>query len=54
MRKYFRILEAPIYLLIIALACLEMEAIGIAIFLAIVSAARLYANIITYDSVYKK
>lgn len=54
MSKSIRILETPIYLLVIAMACYEMEAGGIAIFLAIVSAARLYANIITYDSVYKK
>jgi hypothetical protein len=54
MRKNIRILETPIYLLVIAMACYEMAAGGTAIFLAIVSAARLYANIITYDSVYKK
>ena len=54
MRKNIRILETPIYLLVIAMACYEMAAGGIAIFLAIVSAARLSANIITYDSVYKK
>ena len=54
MSKSIRILETPIYLLVIAMACYEMAAGGIAIFLAIVSAARLYANIITYDSVYKK
>jgi hypothetical protein len=54
MSKSIRILETPIYLLVIAMACYEMGAGGTAIFLAIVSAARLYANIITYDSVYKK
>ena len=54
MRKYFRILEAPIYLLVIALACLEMQVIGIAIFLAIVSAARFYINVLTDDYIYKK
>ena len=54
MSKNIRILETPIYLLLIAMGCYEMGAGGIAIFLAIVSAARLYANIITYDSVYKK
>jgi hypothetical protein len=54
MSKSIRILETPIYLLVIAMACYEMAAGGIAIFLAIVSAARLYVNIITYDSVYKK
>jgi|TARA_B100000795_G_scaffold194446_1_gene148664 hypothetical protein len=54
MSKNIRILETPIYLLLIAMGCYEMGAGGIAIFLAIVSIARLYANIITYDSVYKK
>ena len=54
MSKSIRILETPIYLLVIAMACYEMGAGEIAIFLAIVSAARLYVNIITYDSVYKK
>jgi hypothetical protein len=54
MSKSIRILETPIYLLVIAMACYEMGAGGTAIFLAIVSPARLYANIITYDSVYKK
>ena len=54
MSKSIRILETPIYLLVIAMACYEFGAGVTAIFLAIVSAARLYANIITYDSVYKK
>ena len=54
MIKSIRILETPIYLLVIAMACYEMADGGIAIFLAILSAARLYVNITTYDSVYKK
>ena len=54
MRKYIRILESPIYLLIIAMACFELGANGIAIFLVIVSAVRFYTNVITDNSVYKK
>jgi len=53
MRKYIRILESPIYLLIIAMACFEMEAVEISIFLIIVSAVRFYINVITDSSVYK-
>ena len=47
MSKNIRILETPIYLLLIAMGCYEMGAGGIAIFLAIVSAARFYINVIT-------
>tara|TARA_B100001142_G_C13759935_1_gene432819 strand:+ start:331 stop:495 length:165 start_codon:yes stop_codon:yes gene_type:complete len=54
MRKAIRILETPIYLLVIAIACYEMEATGISIFLVLLSVVRLYINKITYDSVYKK
>jgi len=54
MRKYIRILESPIYLLIIAMACFELEANYIAIFLVVISAARFYINVITDDSIYKK
>ena len=54
MRKYIRILESPIYLLIIAMVCFELKANDIAIFLVVISAARFYINVITDDSVYKK
>ena len=54
MAKAIRILETPIYLLVIALGCYEMGAGGTAIFLTLVSAARLFTNVITDDSVYKK
>ena len=53
-KKYIRILETPIYLLIIAMACFEMDAYGVALFLVVVSAVRFFANVITDDSVYKK
>ena len=54
MRKYIRILESPIYLLIIAMVCFELKTNYIAIFLVVISAARCYVNVITDDSVYKK
>ncbi len=54
MAKAIRILEVPIYLLVIAMACLELGAPGTAIFLGIVSVARIFANTITDDSVYKQ
>ena len=54
MRKYIRILETPIYLLAIALACYELGAVGSSIFLVIVSVARLITNIITDEFIYKK
>ena len=55
MRKYIRILESPILLLIIAMACYELEANNyMVIFLVVISAARCYINVITYDFIYKK
>ena len=42
MSKAIRILETPIYLLVIAMACYEAGAGGTAVFLTIVSAARLF------------
>jgi len=54
MAKTIRILEVPIYLLVIAMACFELGAPGTAIFLIIVSIARIIVNSITDDSVYKQ
>ena len=54
MAKAIRILETPIYLLVIAMACYEFGAAGTALFLVIVSFARLFTNTITDDSTYKK
>ena len=53
MKRFIRILETPLYLLTIALACFEMGLYGTSIFLVLVSVARLYVNHITDDSVYK-
>jgi hypothetical protein len=54
MRKYIRILEVPLYLLTIAMACYELGATGTTIFLILVSIARLVVNSITDEFVYKK
>ena len=54
MAKILRILEVPIYLLIIAYACMEKGHTGIAIFLGIVSIARFISNSLTDDFIYKK
>jgi len=55
MIKIIRTLEIPIYLLVIAMAVYEIErAIGITIFLVLVSIARLITNIITDEFIYKR
>ena len=54
MAKAIRILEVPIYLLVIAMGCYEVGAPGTAVFLTLVSIARIFTNTITDDSVYKK
>ena len=54
MVKTIRILEVPIYLLVIALFCIENGAIGIGIFLMAISVGRLWTNHITDDTIYKK
>jgi hypothetical protein len=55
MRKIIRILEAPIYLLVIAMAVYEIEAaIGVSFFLVVVSMFRLFINTITDEFVYKR
>mgnify|MGYP003389090744 FL=1 len=53
MAKAIRILETPIYLLVIAMACYELSAGGTAIFLVLISIARLFTNIITDEFIYK-
>jgi len=53
MAKAIRILEVPIYLLVIAMACYEFGAGGTAIFLILVSIARVFTNTISDSSVYK-
>ena len=52
--KPIRILEVPLLLLVIALACLEIGNVGIAVFLVIVSVGRLIINSITDKVTYKK
>ena len=54
MIKAIRILEVPLYLLVIALGCLEEGAITMAIILSLISIARLVVNSITDTSVYKR
>ena len=54
MRKYIRAPEVPLYLLVIALACLERGSKGVATFLCMVSVARLIINVITDESIYKR
>tara|TARA_B110000967_G_scaffold172066_1_gene182905 strand:- start:428 stop:595 length:168 start_codon:yes stop_codon:yes gene_type:complete len=55
MNKAIRMLETPIYLLVIAMAVYEIEgAVGVSIFLVLVSIARLFTNIITDEFIYKR
>ena len=53
MIKAIRILEVPIYLLVIALFCIENESTAMGIFLIVISISRLFTNHITDDSIYK-
>ena len=54
MIKAIRILEVPIYLLVISLFCIENDSTAMGIILVIVSIARLVANVITDEYIYKK
>ena len=54
MKKYIRALEIPLYLLVIALFCLENGNKATAAFLLIVSISRLIVNVITDEFIYKK
>ena len=49
-----RILEVPIYLLVIALGCIENGSTAMGIFIAIISVTRLVVNSITDTSIYKR
>ena len=54
MKKIIRILEIPIYLLIISMTIYEIEeTVGIPMFLVLVSIARLFTNIISDEFIYK-
>jgi len=54
MIKAIRILEIPIYLLVIALFCIENESTAMGLFLILISIVRLWTNHITDDTIYKK
>jgi len=54
MIKAIRILEVPIYLLVISLGCFENGATEMGILLMVVSAGRLWTNHITDDFIYKR
>ena len=54
MIKTIRIPEVPLYLLVIALGCLENGSTAMAIILILISIARLVVNSITDTSVYKR
>jgi hypothetical protein len=54
MIKAIRILEVPLYLLVISLFCFEEGSNGIGSLLMIISIARLWINHITDDTIYKK
>ena len=53
MIKVIRILEVPIYLLVIALGCIENGSTAMGIFIAIISIVRLFTNHITDEFIYK-
>tara|TARA_Y100000593_G_scaffold80430_1_gene150160 strand:+ start:328 stop:510 length:183 start_codon:yes stop_codon:yes gene_type:complete len=54
MKKYIRALEVPLYLLVIALFCLEQGNTSMSIFLIVISIARLIVNVLTDEFIYKK
>jgi len=53
MIKLIRILEVPIYLLVISLFCFENNSPSMGTFLILISIARLWTNHITDDTIYK-
>ena len=53
MIKAIRILEVPVYLLVIALFCIENGSTAMGAFLILISVGRLFTNHITDSSVYK-
>ena len=54
MKKYIRTLEVPLYLLVIALFCLEQGNTAMSIFLILISVGRLAVNVMTDEFIYKK
>ena len=53
MRKAIRILEVPLLLLVISMACFEFRSTGVGLFLVIISIIRLVVNVITDEFNYK-
>jgi hypothetical protein len=53
MRKFIRVLEVPLYLLIMSMFCMENGVTSVSVFLIVISILRLITNVITDDSVYK-
>ena len=54
MRKAIRILEVPLYLLVISMMCFEFGSSLMALFLLIISIARLVVNVVTDEFNYKR
>ena len=54
MKKYIRTLEAPLYLFIIAIFLLEVGETNMAIFIGILSVARLIVNASLDEFIYKR
>ena len=54
MRKMIRILEVPLYLLVISMMCFEFGSSFMALLLLIISIARLFVNVITDEFNYKR
>ena len=54
MRKILRILEVPLYLMVIALGTLEAGSTLMGMVLMIVSVARLWVNVITDQHTYRR
>jgi hypothetical protein len=54
LRKIIRIIEVPLYLMVIALGCFQTNAEAMGIILVIISIARLFINAITDQHTYRK
>jgi len=54
MKKGIRVLEVPLLLLVIALGTFDQGSPAMAIFLLVISTARLVVNVITDEFIYKR
>jgi len=54
MVKAIRVLEVPLLLLIMAIGCVEENAIEMAVFLGAISITRLIVNVITDSIIYRR